>query len=98
MNVSINAVSFKADKKLEEFISKKVDKLSKSYEAVLGSEVTLKVDNTVEPENKIAEIRLTIRGNELFAKKQCKSFEEAADTAVEAIRKQLVKHKEKLRD
>ena len=34
-------------------------------------------------------------GKELFAKKQCKSFEEAADTAVDALRRQLKKYKDK---
>ena len=34
-------------------------------------------------------------GKELFAKKQCKSFEEATDLACEALRKQVTKHKQK---
>jgi putative sigma-54 modulation protein len=59
--------------------------------------VTLKVENTDTPENKIAEIRLLIRGNDLYAKKQSKTFEEATDTAVEALRRQLTKHKDKIR-
>ncbi|MBL4903270.1 MAG: HPF/RaiA family ribosome-associated protein [Desulfocapsa sp.] len=36
-------------------------------------------------------------GKELFAKRQCKSFEEAIDTALEAIKRQMKKHKEKQR-
>jgi len=35
-------------------------------------------------------------GNELFAKKQCNSFEEAADSAVQALKKQVEKHKNKV--
>ena len=50
-----------------------------------------------DEENKIAEIRLIIKGTDLFAKKKCKSFEEATDTAIEALRRQLKKHKEKLK-
>jgi putative sigma-54 modulation protein len=38
-----------------------------------------------------------VRGNDLFAKKQCKTFEEAIDSSVEALRKQIKKYKEKLR-
>jgi putative sigma-54 modulation protein len=38
---------------------------------------------------------LLIPGKELFAKKQCSSFEEAADLACEALRKQVKKEKEK---
>ena len=97
MQVNINSVHFKADKKLTAFINEKVEKLSTIYEGVIGSEVILKLENTESPENKVAEIRLIIPGNDLYAKKQCKTFEEATDTAVEALKKQISKHKSKLR-
>jgi putative sigma-54 modulation protein len=97
MRVKINSVHFKTDKKLDDFISEKLDKLISLHDGIIGSEVTLKVGNTDEPANKIAEIKLQVPGNDLFARKQSKSFEEAADTAVEALRRQLTKHKEKLR-
>lgn len=97
MQVNINSVHFKADQKLEDFIHEKVGKLSSYYEDVIGSDVTLKVENAEIPENKIAEIRLYIRGNDLYAKKQCKTFEEAADSAVDALKRQISKHKSKLR-
>lgn len=97
MRVKINSVHFKTDKKLDDFISEKIDKLISLHDGIIGSEVTLRVDNTDAPANKIAEIKLQVPGNDLFARKQSKSFEEAADTAVEALRRQLTKHKEKLR-
>lgn len=93
MNVSINAVKFKADKKLEDFIQDKVGKLSGVYDGIIGSEVVLKIENVAPPGNKTAEIRLLIKGNDLFASKQSKSFEEATDSAIDALRKQLDRHK-----
>lgn len=97
MKVNINSVHFKADKKLLDFISEKVEKLSSMYDGVIASDVTLKVENTDTPDNKIAEIRLLIRGNDLYAKKHSTTFEEATDTAVEALRRQLTKRKDKIR-
>jgi putative sigma-54 modulation protein len=97
MNVSIQSVRFKADRKLEDFINEKVAKLSSYYDGVISGEVTLKLDNSETQTNKITEIRLIVRGNDLFAKKQSRTFEEATDVAVEALRRQLKKHKEKLR-
>jgi putative sigma-54 modulation protein len=97
MKVSINSVHFKTDKKLDDFIVEKVEKLTGLYNGIIGSEVTLRVENSETPDNKIAEIRILIRGYDLFAKKQSSSFEEATDTAVEALRKQLTKHKDKLK-
>lgn len=95
MVVKINAVHFKADKDLEAFINNKLRKIEKMYDGVVGSDVTLKLDNTDKPENKIAEVRLKIRGNDLMASKQCKTFEEASDMAIDALKKQLEKVKDK---
>jgi putative sigma-54 modulation protein len=97
MKVTINSVHFKADKKLLDFVNEKVEKLANMYNGVIGSDVTLKLENTETPENKVAEIRLFIPGNDLYAKKQSKTFEESTDSVVEALRRQLSKYKDKLR-
>jgi putative sigma-54 modulation protein len=97
MKVTINSVKFKTDKKLEEFINEKVQKLTTNYNDIIGSEVILKLENNENLENKVTEIRLMIPGNDLFAKKISKSFEESTDQAIDALRKQLIKHKDKLR-
>ncbi len=97
MQVNINAVHFKTDVKLEEFITDKVGKLYQFYEEVISAEVILKLDSNEKVKDKIVEVRLVIRGNDLFAKKESKSFEDAIDQAVEALRKQITKHKEKIR-
>jgi len=96
MNINVNAVHFTADQKLINFIKDKVNKLELFYDNILNVEVFLRLDKEHAHDNKIAEIKIHIPGKELFAKKQCDSFEEAADQAVDAIRKQVSKHKEKL--
>lgn len=95
MNTKINSVHFKADKKLESFIKDKMDKMPSIYDGVIGSEVILKLENADSQKNKVVETRLIIRGYDLFAKKQAKTFEEATDLVVEALKKQLIRHKEK---
>ena len=95
MNVNINSVHFRADAKLEDFINAKMDKLDSLYDGIIGSEVGLKLDNTETKENKIVDVRVQLNGHDLMASKQAKTFEEAADEAIEAVRKQLIKHKEK---
>ncbi len=98
MKVKIQSVHFDADQRLIEHINEKVTKLSHFYDHIIGGDVTLKLDKSSAKENKVAEIILKVPGNDLFAKKQCKTFEEAASTAVEALRAQLKRHKEKQRD
>ncbi len=95
MNVNINSVHFKADQKLEVFITNKIEKLTKKHPYVIGAEVLLKLDNTDSPENKISEIKLLIKGNDIYASKQSKTFEEATDNVIDALKKQLEKYKTK---
>ena len=95
MKVIINSVHFKADQKLEDFITQKVEKLCAKYNEVINAEVSLKLENTDTPENKIADIRLVLRGDDLFASKQSKSFEESIDTSIDALIRQLEKYKGK---
>ncbi len=96
MKININSVHFKADKKLEDFITQKVEKVCSKFSDVIGSEVTLKIDNTDVPENKIADIRIILKGNDLYASKVSKSFEESTDLAIDALKKQLEKYKGKM--
>lgn len=95
MTVKINSIHFKADKKLETFIEEKVGKLEKFYEATYGTIVTLKLDNNEDKKNKIADIRVEIPGIDIYVSKQSDSFEESVQMSVDAIKKQLLKHKEK---
>ncbi len=97
MKVTISSIHFKADVKLEDFIREKTAKLPNLFDGVIGCDVTLKVDAASNNENKIAEIRVMIPGNDLFAKKQARTFEEAVDNSVDALKRQVKKHKEKLK-
>jgi putative sigma-54 modulation protein len=95
MTPNIQSVHFDADKKLIGFINEKVSKLSQFHDGIIGSDVILRLEKSSDQHNKTAEIKLHLKGNQLFAKKQCASFEEAVDEAVDALRSQIKKHKEK---
>ncbi len=95
MKVITHSIHFDADKKLLEFIDKKVNKLEQFYEEIITSEVTLKADKASITENKTVEIKLAVPGKDLFAKKQAESFEKATDLAVTALKAQIEKKKTK---
>ena len=97
MKVRVQSIHFDEDQKLLQFVSEKVDKLTQFFDDIVDSEVFLKIDKSDSTENKIAEIRIHTPGKTMFAKEQCKTFEEATDNAVEAVRKQMTKHKEKVK-
>lgn len=96
MDVNIQSLKFDADKKLVTFIEEKVSRLDKFSDDIIAAEVVLKLDKDSERENKVAILKLAVTGDELVAERQCKSFEEAVDTTIDAIKKQLAKHKSKL--
>lgn len=95
MEILINSVRFDADEKLEKFVNSKVSKLNQFSDGVIGVEVFLRLEKSQSQENKIVEIKMKVRGSDMFVKKQCRTFEEATDQSVDALKKQLIKHKEK---
>ncbi len=97
MRVRVQSVNFNAQPELIEFIQKKLDKLDQVHNRIIEGEVFLKVDNSHDRLNKIAEIKLNVPGNELIVKKNCETFEEATDQGAEALRKQLERYKDKMK-
>ena len=97
MKVSVQSVNFNIDKELLNFIEKKINNLEKFHDNILGAEVSLKVQKTSEKENKISELRIVLPGNDILIKKQSKTFEEGISLSVDAIKRQLLKRKEKQR-
>ncbi len=95
MKLQMHSIHFDADKKLLDFIQRKVDKLETFYDRMVDGEVFLRINNS-GIENKTVEIKLNVPGQQLFAKEQATSFEEATDQATEALRRQIRKYKVKL--
>ena len=98
MEIKINAVGFSASSQLEDFIQKKISKLDKYHDGIIGSEVTLKLEKDDNLENKVVEVLLNVKGQEVFAKKNAKKFGEAVDELYDVVKRQLVKIKEKERE
>ena len=95
MKLQMQSIHFDADNKLIDFIQKKTDKLETFYDKIIDGGVYLKLDKNEAKDNKVVEIKLNVPGNTLFAKENSSSFEAATDNAVEALRRQLKKFKEK---
>ena len=98
MKIKIQSLHFKANEQLEEFVQNKVSKLSHFNDRIVSGEVCLKLDKSKELDNKVCEIRLAIPGNDLFAKKQCTTFEEATNEVIDALQKQLRRKKTQLQN
>lgn len=97
MKVEIQSVKFDADKKLVDFIQAKMNKMDRFVENALSSQVTLKIDKDDEQGNKVAVVKIDVAGGDLLTERRCKTFEEAIDQCLDAIKKQIDKYKEKRR-
>lgn len=95
MKLQMHSIHFDADQKLIDFIQKKADKLETYFDRIQDGEVYMRLDKNEKNANKIVEIKLNVPGKQFFAKHQTDSFEAAADEAIEGLRRQLKKHKEK---
>jgi putative sigma-54 modulation protein len=96
MKLQVHSIHFDADRKLINFIQKKLDKLETFYDRMVDGEVFLRLNNE-GIENKTVEIKLRVPGTKLFATEKAKSFEEATGLAAEALRNQLKKFKTKVK-
>jgi len=95
MKVNIQSVRFDADRRLIEFVEAKMDRLDRFAERATGADVILKLDKDHEKGNKVATVTLRMPGGDLVADDQAKSFEEAVDNAIDALKRQLEKAKAK---
>jgi putative sigma-54 modulation protein len=95
MKIKVQSIHFDADKKLVDFVQKKMDKLETFYDRTVDGEVFLRLNNE-GIDNKTVEIKLNVPGSQLFAKEQAKTFEAATDQATEALKNQLAKFKTKV--
>ncbi len=97
MKFQVHSIHFDADIKLINFIQKKLDKLDTFYDRLVDGEVFLRLNNE-GAENKTVEIKLRVPGDQLFATEKAKSFEAATDLATDALRTQLKKFKDKIKN
>ena len=97
MEVRSQVLHLYASGRLKAFIQTKTQKLERFYDVIKKVEVSLKVVKPETAENKEAGVKVLVPNGEFYASKVCDTFEEAVDLCLEALEKQLVKYKEKLR-
>lgn len=97
MKLQMHSIHFDADKKLLDYIQKKSEKLDTFFDRITGGEVFLRINkDTNSHENKVVEIKLSVPGHTLFAKETKGTFEAATDEALEALKSQIKKYKDKM--
>ncbi|MEW6468753.1 MAG: ribosome-associated translation inhibitor RaiA [Bacteroidota bacterium] len=96
MNITIQSPNVTIDEALDAFIRDKVEKLSRFEDRIVAAEVFIKLDHSGTDENRVCEVRLSVPGNDLFAKSTAPGFEQAIAETVDALERQLSKRKTQL--
>ncbi|WP_181304641.1 ribosome hibernation-promoting factor, HPF/YfiA family [Rufibacter sp. XAAS-G3-1] len=96
MKLQIRSVHFTADQSLLDFLQRKLDKLDTYFDRIVSGEVVLRVLKPESHDNKLVEVKLFVPGATLFCSEEAGTFETATDKAVEDMKKQLIRYKDKL--
>lgn len=98
MNITFQYDGVAASERLEDLITKKLNKTASKYDFIVQARVFLRTQNTSSPLNgKICKIQLSVPGPQLFAETNSKSFENSIQETINDLERQLSKKKEKMK-
>ncbi len=97
METRIQSVHFDASTQLLEFVEKKVAKVEKFCEGATALEVTMKLIKPETAMNKEVALNLSSGSGDMFASKTSDTFEDALLAAIDALKVQIEKKREKMK-
>ena len=95
MKVNLQSVHFSVDYKLREYLEQKISKLEQFFSKIIDVQVFLKLENAGQVRDKIVEIKLNLPGKSILIKEIAQTSEAGIDLATDALKRQLVRFKEK---
>jgi len=95
MKYDIQTVDFKATDELIDYLESHLEHIHDHHPNITGIDVYLKSVNDDEGENKIAEIKVFVPGDSLYAEHRSSTFDESILETSDKIKRQLKKVKEK---
>lgn len=93
MEIRVKSLKFNADQKLLDFVEKKVSKLERFDETIDYVDVIMSLME--KPDNKSVKLQAGMPGGTLMIERTARSFEEAINEGVDAMKEKLVRNKEK---
>ena len=97
MVTRVQTIHFDASQQLMEFVEKKVAKIEKFCEGATSLEVTMKLIKPETAMNKEVALRLLSSQGDMFASKISDTFEDALLVAIDALKAQIEKKREKMK-
>lgn len=97
MDVNFEYNNVKASNELEDYSKERLNKLTDKYEFIVRSEVFFKIENTpTNDTGKVSEIKISVPGSNLFAESSKENFKASFADAIDKVKRQLEKRKDKM--
>ena len=93
MEIRVQSIKFNADQKLLDFVEKKLSKLTKFYDEIIGVDVTMSL--LPEHENKNVKVQVQVPGSDVVVERTARTFEDAVVDCLDVLKEKLVRVKEK---
>lgn len=96
MQIQIQTAPLKVNEDTLETITRKSGGLMKFYERIENCNIVLKKEKSDDKRDFIIEVQLVVPKGNLFASEKADSFGAALDGVIDDLKKQLIKHKERM--
>ena len=94
MQIEISGHHVEVTPALREYVSTKLEKLSRHFDHITNTHVTL----TVEKSRQRADAKIHVSGADIVASSEAEDMYSAIDTMSDKLNRQLIKYKEKIQD
>ena len=99
MNLTISGHHLDVTPALRNYVTTKLDRITRHFDPVVGVKVLLSVENQKEKEKRQhAECSVRVKGSDLFAESAHEDLYAAVDELVDKLDRQVVRHKNRLQD
>jgi putative sigma-54 modulation protein len=94
MNLSITGHHLEVTPSLRDYVTQKLDRITRHFDRVIDVKVFLSVDKLVQK----AEINIHVRGKDIFAEATDADLYAAIDALIDKLDRQVLKYKDKQND
>ncbi len=94
MHINLSGHHVEITSALRDYVTNKLGRLEKHFDSITTTDVTL----SIEKNRQKAEATVRVSGADLFAQCESEDMYAAIDLLTDKLDRQIIKHKEKLRD
>lgn len=94
MNTTITARHFSASTRLQDYAKKNAQKLEKYYDGIIDCDIVFEPNESPEEPQKV-ELKVKFANTFLTASETAETYEQAINKAVDTVKRQLIKYKDK---